>query len=342
MLVDLGPVDVSRRTARACGAVPPPASVAGVRRVVAQLVVLDQLPERRRPGSRRRRGRARSAGRRTSPRCTVGVAPVEVGLLGEERVAGSTGRWPRPTPRPRRRRSPASCWAGAPSGRGVAPDVPVALGVVARGARLQEPRVLVGGVVRDEVEDHPQAARVRGRDQRVEVGERAEQRVDVAVVGDVVAEVGHRRGVDRREPDGVDAQPASGSRGAASDARAGRRRRRRRCPGSGAGRSGRRRRRHQPSPHERPRLAATGYSSAVSERQPLVPPPLRLPAPLREYLREEAAGGVVLMVAAVVALGMGELALAGRLRRPCGRPAWPSSSAASPSRPTCATGSTTA
>jgi NhaA family Na+:H+ antiporter len=41
----------------------------------------------------------------------------------------------------------------------------------------------------------------------------------------------------------------------------------------------------------------------VSERQPLVPPPLRLPAPLREYLREEAAGGVVLMVAAVVALG---------------------------------------
>jgi NhaA family Na+:H+ antiporter len=41
----------------------------------------------------------------------------------------------------------------------------------------------------------------------------------------------------------------------------------------------------------------------VSERQPLVPPPLRLPAPLREYLREEAAGGVVLMVAAAVALG---------------------------------------
>jgi Na+:H+ antiporter, NhaA family len=40
----------------------------------------------------------------------------------------------------------------------------------------------------------------------------------------------------------------------------------------------------------------------VSDRQPLVPPPLRLPTPLREYLREEAAGGVVLMAAAVVAL----------------------------------------
>ncbi|MGH2813864.1 MAG: Na+/H+ antiporter NhaA, partial [Actinomycetota bacterium] len=41
----------------------------------------------------------------------------------------------------------------------------------------------------------------------------------------------------------------------------------------------------------------------MSERQPLVPPPLRLPPPLREYLREEATGGVVLMVAAAVALG---------------------------------------
>jgi len=38
-------------------------------------------------------------------------------------------------------------------------------------------------------------------------------------------------------------------------------------------------------------------------RKPPAPPPLRLPAPLREYLREEAAGGVVLMAAAALALG---------------------------------------
>jgi Na+:H+ antiporter, NhaA family len=43
--------------------------------------------------------------------------------------------------------------------------------------------------------------------------------------------------------------------------------------------------------------------STVDDRGPLVPPPLRLPTPLREYLRNEAAGGVVLMVAAAVALG---------------------------------------
>ena len=42
---------------------------------------------------------------------------------------------------------------------------------------------------------------------------------------------------------------------------------------------------------------------AGSDRDPLVPPPLRLPVPLRGYLREEAAGGVVLMVAAALALG---------------------------------------
>ncbi|HEV8426103.1 MAG TPA: Na+/H+ antiporter NhaA [Actinomycetes bacterium] len=41
---------------------------------------------------------------------------------------------------------------------------------------------------------------------------------------------------------------------------------------------------------------------AVGDRKPLVPPPLRLPTPLREYLREEAAGGAVLMVAAALAL----------------------------------------
>jgi Na+:H+ antiporter, NhaA family len=40
----------------------------------------------------------------------------------------------------------------------------------------------------------------------------------------------------------------------------------------------------------------------MRDRQPLVPAPLRLPAALREYLREEAAGGIVLMAAAVVAL----------------------------------------
>ena len=43
-------------------------------------------------------------------------------------------------------------------------------------------------------------------DERVEIAERAEQGIDAAIVGDVVAEVGHRRGIDRRNPDRVDAE----------------------------------------------------------------------------------------------------------------------------------------
>jgi len=42
----------------------------------------------------------------------------------------------------------------------------------------------------------------------IEIGERAEQRIDVAIVGDVIAEVGHGRGIDRRDPDRIDAEPA--------------------------------------------------------------------------------------------------------------------------------------
>jgi hypothetical protein len=62
-------------------------------------------------------------------------------------------------------------------------------------------------VVRDVAEDQLQPPAVRLVRERVEVGERAEQPVAVAVVGHVVAEVGHRRAVERREPDRLDAEP---------------------------------------------------------------------------------------------------------------------------------------
>ena len=55
--------------------------------------------------------------------------------------------------------------------------------------------------------EHPQAAVVRGRHQRVEVLERAELRIDRGVIRDVVAEVLHRRAVDRRQPHPADAEP---------------------------------------------------------------------------------------------------------------------------------------
>ena len=86
------------------------------------------------------------------------------------------------------------------------PPVPVALRVVGGGRRLDEPRVLVGRVVDDEVHDELHAARVQPLQQLVEVVERAEERVDRPIVADVVAVVVVRGGVDGREPDHVDAE----------------------------------------------------------------------------------------------------------------------------------------
>jgi hypothetical protein len=61
-------------------------------------------------------------------------------------------------------------------------------------------------VVRDEVGDDPQSQVVGPCEQGVRVGERAVPRVDVPVVGHVVAAVGLRGRVERREPDGVGAE----------------------------------------------------------------------------------------------------------------------------------------
>ena len=81
-------------------------------------------------------------------------------------------------------------------------------GPAAGGQRLAEPRVRVGAVVGHDVDDDPDAQLVRLGDERLGLGQRAEGRVDVAVVGHVVAGVGHRGRVPRAEPDRVDAEVA--------------------------------------------------------------------------------------------------------------------------------------
>src|SRR5437899_5483454 len=47
---------------------------------------------------------------------------------------------------------------------------------------------------------------MRFREQAFEIGHRAEQRIDLAIVGDVVAEIRHRRLEERRNPDRIDAK----------------------------------------------------------------------------------------------------------------------------------------
>ena len=80
------------------------------------------------------------------------------------------------------------------------------VGVVAALAALDEPGVLVRGVVDHKVHEHAQAAVVGLLQNALEDLEVAEVRVDVHVVGDVVAPVRVRGGVERREPDRIHAQ----------------------------------------------------------------------------------------------------------------------------------------
>jgi hypothetical protein len=132
--------------------------------------------------------------------------PVEVGLLGKEVVQvvlpGAVVERPRWAAE---RRFP---FVGRRAvGPRVGPDVPAPPRRVPGGARLKEPRMAVARVRGDEVEEETDPTRSRLLHEAVEIGERPEVGVDVAVVGDVVAPVGVWRGHRRVQPKAVDAEP---------------------------------------------------------------------------------------------------------------------------------------
>src|SRR6266536_721496 len=100
------------------------------------------------------------------------VAPVQIRLLGQEGVTiilprrgvvlpGAAPEFRQPVVR------------RAAIRRGIAPDVPVALWIVARSPTFDEPGMLVGGMVRHEVEDDFEPACMRSFYQCAEVGHRA-------------------------------------------------------------------------------------------------------------------------------------------------------------------------
>jgi hypothetical protein len=136
----------------------------------------------------------------------LGVAPVQVRLLREESMeivlAGFLVKRPG---------GPAEDGKPVVWGRSirfrVAPIIPIPLRTVATRARFDEPRVLVRGVVGHEIDDYLETARVGDFEEVVEVGERSEERIDVAIVRNVVPEVDHGRGVEGRDPERVDAEP---------------------------------------------------------------------------------------------------------------------------------------
>ena len=67
--------------------------------------------------------------------------------------------------------------------------------------------MLVRGVVGHDVHDDADFSLFRLGHQPVEISHGAVLGIDRFVVGDVVAKVNLRRGIDGRQPDGVDSQP---------------------------------------------------------------------------------------------------------------------------------------
>ena len=128
----------------------------------------------------------------------VRAGPVEVRLLGREQVqvplAGRAVRLG--DPGPGRAAEDGLPVVGRQLARRAAarpePEPAPLRRARRRGERFGEPRVLIGTVIRDDVEDDPDAVRVRLADHRVRVREGAEDRLDRAVVGDVVAGIRHR------------------------------------------------------------------------------------------------------------------------------------------------------
>src|ERR1700722_15947190 len=80
--------------------------------------------------------------------------------------------------------------------RFVSPQIPVSLGTLPRGTGIGKPWVLTRGMVRHEIENHPQAPPVCFFQEAIEVGHRPEDWIDAAIIGNVVAEVSHWRSVN--------------------------------------------------------------------------------------------------------------------------------------------------
>src|SRR5215207_4006418 len=78
----------------------------------------------------------------------------------------------------------------------IPPDVPIALYIVPGRAAFHKPGMLVRRMVRHEIKKDFDTVGVGSRDERVEIIKRAKQWIDVKIIRNVVAEIGHRRTED--------------------------------------------------------------------------------------------------------------------------------------------------
>src|ERR1700743_796933 len=84
------------------------------------------------------------------------------------------------------------------------PHVPVAIFGFWIRSRVEKPRMFVGGMVDDEVDDHADAALLAAVRELNEVAESSVAGIDVVIVGDVVTVVAKWRRLKGHQPDGGD------------------------------------------------------------------------------------------------------------------------------------------
>ena len=89
---------------------------------------------------------------------------------------------------------------------GVAPYVPIAPGIVAGALRQLKPEVLVGGVIENEFDDDADAAGMGGVEECLEFLQRSVGWIPGSTVGDIVAIIAQRGGVERKKPNGGNAK----------------------------------------------------------------------------------------------------------------------------------------
>lgn len=77
------------------------------------------------------------------------------------------------------------------------------IGIIDALPALPEPEMLIRGVVDDQIHEYPQTAPVRLVEKAAENVKIAEFRVDIHIIGDIIAVIGIRGRENGREPDSV-------------------------------------------------------------------------------------------------------------------------------------------
>src|SRR5215469_2633322 len=167
----------------------------GIGRIVAKLIVFYQMPN---DVDSRSIYTTREPEPNDVVHCSaqVKIPPVEIRLGAQERVAVILPSVRIEFPGTSAELGLPVIWRPSIPGW-VVPDVPVTFGAVARCAAFDEPRMLIRSVIRHQIKDNLYSERMCFREQRVKISQSAEDRIDVDVVGHVIAKVGHWGWIDR-------------------------------------------------------------------------------------------------------------------------------------------------